>query len=512
MFQKDNQSEIENKIEFYIKNAGYDALTPLQKTVIPAILQGRDLVIETGSGEGKRASFLLPLIIKYIATSPGIKALIITTSGLLANKIDNQFKILMPRPKGGILFASVGYEPNIKRELRLLKKKPHILAGTADRLIDHIRRGNVDFNRIDIVIMDLTEPPEAGFQKDVLFIFSKLPQKQQRIIFKKELSTPDGFDSILHRPQIITTKDWGQLHLENLYYQAHENDKSRTLKDIIIAKNLSRYVIICKTESEVHAVHKSLLRHNLQCRKLLKKGSPSELEISREEFNACSLPGLVTTLNQIPLLKNIQIHAIIYYSLPPRYQAYETSFRFFSDAVRSALIISIISKDEEKKIQQIEEKTHVKMIKEQYPDRDEILKGTIQKILAKIKEEADPKDLGHFKRIIKKNVPIFLRPYFSAYLLKEMYGEKHGSDMELQTLFISIGKNRKVFPKDLSRFFASSLHMDPSDIRNIKILENYSFLDVPAEYSEKAIELLNGKDFRGRKVTVNFAKKRHEGD
>jgi RNA recognition motif-containing protein len=41
-------------------------------------------------------------------------------------------------------------------------------------------------------------------------------------------------------------------------------------------------------------------------------------------------------------------------------------------------------------------------------------------------------------------------------------------------------------------------------------LDSYSFIDIPEQYSQKAIEQLNGKDFRGRKITVNHARKKEE--
>ena len=42
------------------------------------------------------------------------------------------------------------------------------------------------------------------------------------------------------------------------------------------------------------------------------------------------------------------------------------------------------------------------------------------------------------------------------------------------------------------------------------MLDNYSFIDIPEAAAEKAISLLDGSDFRGRKITVNHARKREE--
>jgi RNA recognition motif-containing protein len=75
---------------------------------------------------------------------------------------------------------------------------------------------------------------------------------------------------------------------------------------------------------------------------------------------------------------------------------------------------------------------------------------------------------------------------------------------------VSIGKNRKVYPKDLVGLFCSTLGIDSQSLGSVKVLDNYSFVDIPTPYAQKAIDELDGKDYRGRKITVNFARKREE--
>ena len=69
-------------------------------------------------------------------------------------------------------------------------------------------------------------------------------------------------------------------------------------------------------------------------------------------------------------------------------------------------------------------------------------------------------------------------------------------------------ENRRVFPKDLTRLFYSALSLSPDKIGAIKVLDNYSFLDIETSYAEKAIKELNGTEYRGRNITVNMARKR----
>ncbi len=74
------------------------------------------------------------------------------------------------------------------------------------------------------------------------------------------------------------------------------------------------------------------------------------------------------------------------------------------------------------------------------------------------------------------------------------------------TIFISIGRNRHVFPRDLVGLLISVAGLERERIGLIRVLANYSFVQLYKEDSEKAIKALDGYDYRGRKLTVNLSK------
>jgi hypothetical protein len=186
--------------------------------------------------------------------------------------------------------------------------------------------------------------------------------------------------------------------------------------------------------------------------------------------------------------------------------------------------------------------------------KDEALKDWINSILEDIHEEIDPDELDAYRKVIKKHVPLFRRGYFAAYLLKtlrekegggrskrsssgsgkrrgERGGDRGGGGSDrggaarganerggderateskegYKTMFVGVGKNRKVFPRDLIQLFSNVDGITGSDIGQIKILDNYSFVELSEEKAESAIEELNGKEYRGRKLNVNYARKK----
>ena len=79
---------------------------------------------------------------------------------------------------------------------------------------------------------------------------------------------------------------------------------------------------------------------------------------------------------------------------------------------------------------------------------------------------------------------------------------------ESKRLFISIGKNRRLFPRDIISLVMSKTSAAREDIGLIRILDNYSFVQVRDTKADEIIETLSGLRFRGRTLTVNYAKPR----
>jgi hypothetical protein len=82
------------------------------------------------------------------------------------------------------------------------------------------------------------------------------------------------------------------------------------------------------------------------------------------------------------------------------------------------------------------------------------------------------------------------------------------AEEESKRLFISIGKNRRLFPREIITLIMSNTSAAREDIGVIRILDNYSFVQVRDTKADEIIETLTGIRFRGRTLTVNYAKPR----
>lgn len=141
----------------------------------------------------------------------------------------------------------------------------------------------------------------------------------------------------------------------------------------------------------------------------------------------------------------------------------------------------------------------------------DLLGSTIEDLLKKIKEEENPGELNLYRKYFKKYTPFFMRSAVAAYVLRSLIQRNNGVRRRpdsTTTLFISIGKNRRVYPRDLVQLLSSAGKISKNDIGDIKILDNYSFVEVDEKTAASVITKLDGIAYRGRRLTVNYAKKR----
>lgn len=138
------------------------------------------------------------------------------------------------------------------------------------------------------------------------------------------------------------------------------------------------------------------------------------------------------------------------------------------------------------------------------------MKYLFDEIIKNIKEDSDPIELNKLNKTIKKNVPFFLRKYFTAYLLNAYMKSSNGGRVRntgnTKTLFLNTGKNKGLYSSELFKIIKTASDIDKDKIKQIRILDNYSFVEVSEDSADFLIEKLNNWNFRGRKFNISHAR------
>ena len=245
-----------------VSSEGYESPTPIQAQAIPFALDGRDIMASAQTGSGKTAAFLLPTLQKLTKRSEkpgkGPRALVLTPTRELATQVEKNALAYAKNMRwfrtvsivGG---ASFGYQT------RALSKPVDLIVATPGRLMDLMQSGKVDFERLEVLILDEADRMlDMGFIDDIETIVEATPSDRQTLLFS---ATWDGAVGKLARkltkdPETIEVErvdDQGKIE-EQLLYCDDMRHKNRLLDHILRDANIDQCVIFTSTKAMTEVI------------------------------------------------------------------------------------------------------------------------------------------------------------------------------------------------------------------------------------------------------------------
>lgn len=182
------------------------------------------------------------------------------------------------------------------------------------------------------------------------------------------------------------------------------------------------------------------------------------------------------------------------------------------------------------------------MLKHTATVNEEQITQFLREAVETVKTAEDPAVLNAYRKIFRKQVPFTLRSYIAAYLIKECEGGSRSKSYtrrpnfrytdrsrgqfqdrpaierpvldpsESVSIFMSVGRTRRVFPRDLITLLIQNADISRERIGDIRILDNYSFVQVMRDDADKIIEKLNNFSYRGRALSVSYSRKPESED
>ncbi len=277
----------ETQILRILNNGGYSELTIFQRSIIPLALQRKNLIAETGENSGKVVSYIIPSILSVKKAEPGLKVLVISSSVESVKRIHGQFEPFTEKEEKKISLVSFTKEKNIKGEHSILETHPDILISTPDKIIDHMRLGNFDIDRIRVCIIDCENNPYEGFSNDIEFILSELSKKTRYWVFIKDREMVPLFYKFLINPSIIYSEQGvKKLTPANKREQKKIKMAINEEQEKAYAELIKKIIKSIKEEEDPNELN--------EFRKIVRRNVPFTL---RGYFSAYLLKNLVTTKN-----------------------------------------------------------------------------------------------------------------------------------------------------------------------------------------------------------------------
>lgn len=304
----------------------YSIPTEIQDKTIPQILSGKDLIGIAGTGTGKTAAFLIPVIQRLIEKPVRNYALIITPTRELASQILGEFRKLT---NGLNLNASSligGVE--IGRSIRDLRKSNHVLVATPGRLIDMVDRGHVSLNLFNILVLDeFDRMLDMGFLPDVKRINNQMRSEKQTLLFSATMNKSQKVivDSMTHSPVKAIASSGKQLtHAieQDVLYVGKDRNKSEVLHNLISEYKHQKVLLFCETKRKVIKVNKKLQQDHFQADMIHGDKTQRSREIALKKFRKGQIQVLVATNVVSRGIDISDVSLVINYEVPRDYIDY----------------------------------------------------------------------------------------------------------------------------------------------------------------------------------------------
>ena len=187
-----------------VTDLGYTTPTPIQTEVIPLMLSGHDVIGQAQTGTGKTAAFALPIPQTLEQGRCGVQALIVAPTRELAMQVAQAMEEY-GGCRGVRVLAVYGGQPYI-RQISRLRQGVDIVVGTPGRLMDLMKKGELDLSCVSTVVIDeADEMLSMGFIDDIEEILSKTPSERHTALFSATIPPEihSLADKYMHSPQSV---------------------------------------------------------------------------------------------------------------------------------------------------------------------------------------------------------------------------------------------------------------------------------------------------------------------
>jgi ATP-dependent RNA helicase RhlE len=337
-----------------LRDRGYETPTPIQTQAIPHLLEGRDLLGVAQTGTGKTAAFALPILDllderdqRPVPRRP--RALVLTPTRELASQIAGSFEAYgkhLPL-RTTVVFGGVGKSPQV----RALRRGVDVLVATPGRLLDLMGEGHVDFDHVEIFVLDEADRMlDMGFLRDVHKVVARLPRERQSLLFSATMprDIANLAQTLLHDPvRVEVTPPSSTVdRVEQRVCFVGKPDKRFLLAELLGDADIERALVFTRTKHGADRVARQLAKSGTSTTALHGSKSQGQRERALAGFRSGRVRVLVATDIAARGLDVPGITHVINFDLPNEPESYVHRIGRTARAGRAGVAISFCDPSE----------------------------------------------------------------------------------------------------------------------------------------------------------------------
>jgi superfamily II DNA/RNA helicase len=347
-----------------LSSLGINDPFPIQGLTIPDALAGRDICGKAKTGSGKTLAFGLPLLQRLserdVSEQGGPRAprgLVLVPTRELARQVGDVLEPLA-HIRGLTLGLCYG-GTNMEAQVKAVRAGMDVVIATPGRLIDLRQRGEIDLDRIEIVVLDEADRmADMGFTPQVEWLLRHLVRPHQSMLFSATLDgdvdrlirhelTDPAYHEVMSATATVTS-------MSHRFIQVHQMDKVKVAA--AICRGVERAIIFSRTKRGADRLTESLRKEGVDARAIHGDLRQQARERALKAFSDGRLPVLVATDVAARGLDVEDIDVVIHFDLPEDHKAYLHRSGRTARAGRAGLVVTLVLWNEHMEIERIQKR------------------------------------------------------------------------------------------------------------------------------------------------------------
>jgi ATP-dependent RNA helicase DeaD len=517
--KKFDQLGLGKNVLMAIEDMGFEEPSKIQAEVIPVLLQGFDAIGQAQTGTGKTLAFGAPILNNIKRSEGEIVSIVLAPTRELAIQVNEELVRIAKYTKARIL-PVYGGQP-IERQIRALRRGIDVVVGTPGRVLDLIRRDELDLSHIKFLVIDeADEMLDMGFIDDIEEIVRNCNESRQTMLFSATM--PNEIRKLASRymkpdtKQISVVKNTMTVStVEQFYYEIKQKDRFETLCRILDVDEPTTAIIFCKTKRGVDELTEAMQARGYNVEGMHGDLSQNQRINTLRKFKEGNLDFLVATDVAARGIDVEDVTHVINYDLPQDVESYVHRIGRTGRANKAGVAYTLVTAREYITLKQIEKATKGKIKRKEIPTVDDIFSAKYENIIGRVRGAIEKEDYKKFIPMAKELDDEFNLVDVAAALMNILYDKEIsfeykensiGTSGDTVRLFLTVGRMDKLTPKQLLEFMSENAGVNKESIGSIDILEKFSFVDIDESAAENVIKNCSGKRFCGRKVKIEISK------
>ncbi len=373
-----------------IDELAYAAPTPIQAAAIPSLLAGKDVMGQAQTGTGKTAAFALPILQRLDMEAGGVQALVVTPTRELANQVAQAIHVYGRQRRVRVLpvYGGQSYD----RQIRRLRRGVDVVVGTPGRLLDLIRKQELDLSTVRYVVLDeADEMLSMGFIEDIEAILDETPQTRQTALFSATLPARirQLGERYLQTPEAITTsaEQITVAAITQRYYLVHESDKLAALSRLLETEATANVLIFTRTRVRAADLAADLTARGFQAEALHGDMGQAARETTMQRFRQSKVNVLVATDVAARGLDIDDVSHVINYDIPWDAESYVHRIGRTGRAGKAGAAITLVTPRERRQLRNVEAYTHVPVVRTPLPSSEAIEAQRAEHLVDRLAEQ-----------------------------------------------------------------------------------------------------------------------------